>query len=243
MRQEDEADGPQDTGKAQEPEGFAEKAGSKKDKYQKAQEKAEHAGEKLGKAREKLDKTEAKRAAKKPPGLAKKAVRGVRTEGTGCSQTGTSRKVSLICKTNLVHLQDRFQSQMIFSSSYKARRMIIVIKRPMFMPDATSGGFLLDFCLYRYKIKPFIHHFSPLMAVVCPSETPSVLSGINRIQRWSQSKPLYLVFIAFFVSIYSVLVKRQGVTSGINIRLDTRKVALLSPAPSIQARGNRCSQA
>ena len=80
MRQEDEAGGPQDTGKAQEPEGSAEKAGSKKDKYQKAQAKAEHAGEKLGKAREKLDKTEAKRAAKKPPGLAKKAVRGVRTE-------------------------------------------------------------------------------------------------------------------------------------------------------------------
>lgn len=26
-------------------------------------------------------------------------------------------------------------------------------------------------------------------------ETPSVLSGINRIQRWSQSKPLYLVFL------------------------------------------------
>ena len=80
MRQEDEAGGPQDTGKAQEPEGSAEKAGSKKDKYQKAQAKAEHAGGKLGKAREKLDKTEAKRAAKKPPGLAKKAVRGVRTE-------------------------------------------------------------------------------------------------------------------------------------------------------------------
>ena len=80
MRQEDEADGPQDTGKAQEPEGSAEKAGSKKDKYQKAQAKAEHTGEKLGKAREKLDKTEAKRAAKKPPGLAKKAVRGARTD-------------------------------------------------------------------------------------------------------------------------------------------------------------------
>ena len=80
MRQEDEAGGPQDTGKAQEPEGSAERAGSKKDKYQKAQAKAEHAGEKLGKAREKLDKTEAKRAAKKPPGLAKKAVRGARTE-------------------------------------------------------------------------------------------------------------------------------------------------------------------
>ena len=80
MRQEDEAGGPQDTGKAQEPEGSAEKAGSKKDKYQKAQAKAEHAGEKLGKAREKLDKVEAKRAAQKPPGLAKKAVRGARTE-------------------------------------------------------------------------------------------------------------------------------------------------------------------
>ena len=32
MRQEDDRGGPQDTGKAQEPEGSAEKAGSKKDK-------------------------------------------------------------------------------------------------------------------------------------------------------------------------------------------------------------------
>lgn len=80
MRQEDDRGGPQDTGKAQEPEGPAEKAGSKKDKYQKAQAQAERTGEKLGKAREKLDKAEAKRAAQKPPGLAKKAVRGVRTE-------------------------------------------------------------------------------------------------------------------------------------------------------------------
>jgi len=64
MRQEDDKGGPQDTGKAQEPEGSAEKAGSKKDKYQKAQAKAERAGEKLGKAREKLDKVEAKRAAR-----------------------------------------------------------------------------------------------------------------------------------------------------------------------------------
>ena len=70
MRQEDDRGGPQDTGKAQEPEGSAEKAGRKKDKYQKAQAKAERAGEKLGKAREKLDKVEAKRAAQKPPGLA-----------------------------------------------------------------------------------------------------------------------------------------------------------------------------
>lgn len=37
------------------------------------------------------------------------------------------------------------------------------------------------------------------------SETPSVLSGINRIQRWSQSKPPYLVLPVFFVSIYSIL--------------------------------------
>ena len=56
-----------------------------------------------------------------------------------------------------------------------------VIERPMFIPDATSSGFLLDFCLYRHKIKPFHYHFLPLMAVVCPSETPSVDSGINRI--------------------------------------------------------------
>nr|DAP81117.1 MAG TPA: hypothetical protein [Caudoviricetes sp.] len=75
----------------------------------------------------------------------------------------------------------------------------------MFIPDATSGGFLPDFCLYCYKIKLFSHHFLPLMAVVCPSETPSVLSGINRIQRWSQSKPPYLVLPVFFVSIYSIL--------------------------------------
>ena len=93
MRQEDEAGGPQDTGKAQEPEGPAEKAGSKKDKYQKAQAKAEYAGEKLGKAREKLDKTEAKRAAKKPPGLAKKAVRGARTEAWFYVQCNRPRSV------------------------------------------------------------------------------------------------------------------------------------------------------
>lgn len=71
MRQEDEAGGPQDTGKAQEPEGSAEKAGSKKDKYQKAQAKAEHAGEKLGKAREKLDKTEANGQRRSRRGLQK----------------------------------------------------------------------------------------------------------------------------------------------------------------------------
>ena len=42
-----------------------------------------------------------------------------------------------------------------------------------------------------------IQLFSLLIAVVWPSETPSVLSGINRIQRWSQSKPPYLAFIYF----------------------------------------------
>src|SRR5699024_7762546 len=56
-----------------------------------------------------------------------------------------------------------------------------VIERPMFMPDATFLGLSSGFCLYCYKIKLSSHHFLPLMAVVCPSETPSVLSGINRI--------------------------------------------------------------
>ena len=41
------------------------------------------------------------------------------------------------------------------------------------------------------------------------SATPSVLSGINRIQRWSQSKPLYPVFTIFFVSIYSAWTQEQ----------------------------------
>ena len=58
-----------------------------------------------------------------------------------------------------------------------------VIERPMFMPDVTFLGFSLVFCLYRYKIKLFSHHFLPLIAVVWPSSTPSVLSGINRIYR------------------------------------------------------------
>ena len=74
MRQED------DRGGSQEPKNSGGKAGDKKDKYQKAQAKAERSGEKLGQARAKLDKVEAKRAAKKPPGLAKKAVWGARTE-------------------------------------------------------------------------------------------------------------------------------------------------------------------
>ena len=74
MRQEDDPGGPQDAGHDREP------GGGKKDKYQKAQDKAAYTGEKLGKARAGLDKAEAKRAAKKPPGLAKKAVRGARTE-------------------------------------------------------------------------------------------------------------------------------------------------------------------
>ena len=42
------------------------------------------------------------------------------------------------------------------------------------------------------------------------SETPSVLSGINRIQRWSQSKPPYLAFLYFFASIYSIQSRGQG---------------------------------
>lgn len=85
-----------------------------------------------------------------------------------------------------------------------------VIERPMFIPDATSSGFLPNFCLYCCKIKLYGYHFLPLMAVVCPSLTPSVLSGINRIQRWSQSKPPYLVYIYFFTSICSFFHKNRG---------------------------------
>ena len=79
-----------------------------------------------------------------------------------------------------------------------------VIERPMFIPDATSGEFSPNFCLYCYKIELYIHHFSPLMAVVCPSLTPSVDSGINRIQRWSQSKPQYIDFRASSSHIYGM---------------------------------------
>ena len=53
---------------------------TKSEKFQKAQEKADRAGEKLHTAREKLDKAQARQAAKKPPGLARKAVRGARAE-------------------------------------------------------------------------------------------------------------------------------------------------------------------
>lgn len=59
----------------------------------------------------------------------------------------------------------------------------IVIERPMFMPDATFLGFSLAFCLYCYKAKQSSRYFLPLMAVVCPSLTPSVDSDINRIYR------------------------------------------------------------
>ena len=72
-----------------------------------------------------------------------------------------------------------------------------VIERPMFMPDVTFLGFLPDFCLYCYKIKLYSHHFLPLMAVVCPSETPSVLSGINRILTISRGQEKSTVNQAF----------------------------------------------
>ena len=79
-----------------------------------------------------------------------------------------------------------------------------VIERPMFIPDATFLGFLLHFCPYCHKIKLYSHHFLPLMAVVCPSLTPSVDSGINRIQRWSQSKPQYIDFHVSSRHIYGI---------------------------------------
>ncbi len=92
MRQEDEPDGGKAAGQGPEGsrndsrEGRSGRTGrgkpdsEKKDKIHKAQEKADKAGEKLHTARDKFDQAQAKRAAKKPPGLAKKAVQGAKTE-------------------------------------------------------------------------------------------------------------------------------------------------------------------
>ena len=106
------------------------------------------------------------------------------------------------------------------------------LKAPIFMPDSISMTGLKVLmilsskppCLFltahsgkvsilRSRNQPKIavnQWFSPLIAVVWPSEIPSVLSGINRIQRWSQSKPPYLAFLYFFASIYSIQSRGQG---------------------------------
>ena len=89
MRQEDEPGGGETADR--EPEGSGsdsrtdcrqkeKTSDAKSEKFQKAQEKADRAGEKLHTARDKLDKAQAKQTAKKPPGLARKAVRGARAE-------------------------------------------------------------------------------------------------------------------------------------------------------------------
>ena len=84
MRQEDAPGGGEPSGR--EPEDRTDRrqkeknSDAKSEKFRKAQEKADRAGEKLHTARDKLDKAQAKQAAKKPPGLARKAVRGARTE-------------------------------------------------------------------------------------------------------------------------------------------------------------------
>lgn len=89
MRQEDEPGGgepsgrePEDSGRDSQTDRRQKKKTSdaKSEKFQKTQEKADRAGEKLHTARDKLDKAQAKQAAKKPPGLTGKAVRGARTE-------------------------------------------------------------------------------------------------------------------------------------------------------------------
>ncbi|WP_295971823.1 C40 family peptidase [uncultured Akkermansia sp.] len=89
MRQEDEPGGGEPSGR--EPEGSGsdnrtdrrqkeKNSDAESEKFRKAQEKADRAGKKLHTARDKLDKAQAKQAAKKPPGLARKAVRGARAE-------------------------------------------------------------------------------------------------------------------------------------------------------------------
>lgn len=82
------------------------------------------------------------------------------------------------------------------SESSLARRVANVERRAG-IANAQELGKLLGSIHLNFPIT------SP--AVICPSATPSVLSGINRIQRWSQSKPPYLVLPVFFVSIYSIL--------------------------------------
>ena len=120
-----------------------------------------------------------------------------------------------------------------------------VIERPMFCPDSTFRGFLPDFCLYRYKIKLYIHHFLSLMAVVCPSLTPSVDSGINRIQRWSQSKPQYIGFSEFSCHIYGVPVPNWSASSVIRNKhppataLDTRQSFSAQPGSVMKISGIR----
>ena len=94
MRQEDKAGGPQDTGKAQEPEGSAEKAGSKKDKYQKAQAKAEHAGEKLGKAGRNWTRPRQNGQRRSRRGLQKK-LSGEPVQKHGSMSTTRSTKLSM----------------------------------------------------------------------------------------------------------------------------------------------------
>ena len=83
MRQEDEPGGGEPSGR--EPEGSGsdnrtdrrqkeKNSDAESEKFRKAQEKADRAGKKLHTARDKLDKAQAKQAAKKPPGLARKAA-------------------------------------------------------------------------------------------------------------------------------------------------------------------------
>ena len=71
------------------------------------------------------------------------------------------------------------------------------IKECTFIPDRTA-------LFYKPKLSknPVISRFFHLIAVVWFSFTPSVLSGINRIQRRSQSKPQYIGFPNSFKTIY-----------------------------------------
>ena len=104
-----------------------------------------------------------------------------------------------------------------------------VIEKPMFIPDATFRGFSLAFCLYCYKAKQSSRYFLPLMAVVCPSLTPSVDSGINRIQRWSQSKPQYIDSGTSSRHIYGILVQKRSALSVIRTK---------HPLPPLLTHGN-----
>ena len=80
MRQEDEADGPQDTGKAQEPEGSAEKAGSKRTSTRKRRPKRSAPGKSWERPGRSWIRSRRNGRRRSRRGLQKKAVRGARTE-------------------------------------------------------------------------------------------------------------------------------------------------------------------
>lgn len=71
--------------------------------------------------------------------------------------------------------------EVIIAQNYTCLASDTVTVIAMFMHDFTIQGFSLIFCAFCYKARLYNYYFLSLIAVVCPSLTPSVDSGINRI--------------------------------------------------------------